>query len=157
MTTPLSIPSARFLELLRKGKAVTAQDAREYGVLSAVKAASELLAAGHAVSGGFDSRVSAVVWTLAAPATKPAPKPGGVKRSERVAVREAKIEALMSDGQWRTIHEIGCGIGCDDSTVRIRDAVSSLRARSDVFDFQRRECVDKLSGHWEFRIVRRPT
>ncbi|NBW09384.1 MAG: hypothetical protein EBR82_15310 [Caulobacteraceae bacterium] len=155
MIAPLSQPAAQFLALLQKGKPVTLQTAQEYGVLSPAKAALELLNAGYAVRGGFSGKVMAVVWTI----TKQ-PKPvrkGGVQKSEKTAVREAKIEALMADGQWRTIHEIGCGIGCVQSDIRVRDALARFRTQPDLYEFGKRKCRDRVSGHWEFRIVRRAT
>jgi len=156
MTATLSQTAAQFLALLRKGKPVTVQAAHEYGVLSPVAAASELLNAGYGVRGGFSGRVKGVVWTVVKQAPKPVRK-GGVQKSEKTAVREAKIEALMADGQWRTIHEIGCGIGCVQSDIRVRDALARFRTQPDLYEFGKRKCRDRVSGHWEFRIVRRAT
>ncbi len=158
MTAPLSVTAARFLDLLREGKPIDVPSARAHGVPSPVKAAAELLAAGHPVRAGIAGRKPGCVWSLVKPKPKPEERPkrkDGPPKSERVAAREAKIEALMADGAWRTIHEIGNGIGAQEHEIRIRDAVARFRARPEEFDVERRACTDKLSGHWEFRIVRR--
>lgn len=155
MTAVLSQPASRFFDLLREGQPITVQTARDHGITSPVAAAREILLAGHQVRCGVTGTKCTLAWSIPKHAKRQPPRPCGVKRSEAVAIREAKIEALMADGKWRTLHEIVGGIGGASSNVRVRDSLACFRARPDVFEFERRPCVDKLSGHWEYRMVRR--
>ena len=90
------------------------------------------------------------------PEAKPEAAPSRTDRwkSERVALpREAKIKALMADGAWRTIHEIGNGIG--EHEIRIRMPSPGSAARPEEFDVERRALHGQALGALGVPVVRR--
>ena len=145
MTAPSPSPPRGFLDLLPRGQAHR-RAVRKPGVPSPVKAAAELLAAGHPVRAGIAGRKPGCVWSLVSQAQAGGrPKRRTDRRSPARRCPRGEIETLMADGAWRTIHEIGNRIGAQ----RFAFVMPSPGCRRpEEFDVGSGPAPDKLSGHW---------